>query len=541
MKRIENEFYFEGRTLKYLFQESKQDRRHLLVVFSGFGANTSIDYDFIGEPAYSCRSNILWIKDEINSECSYYLCENNKFDIENAVLSLINKTIDALDISQDMCTLMGFSKGGSAALYYGIKYNFKNIISSCPQLHVGSYSVKNWPRVAQNMFGKNITDNTISEVDQLIPNLLKNDSNYNRNIYLISSPNDEQFPEEIEPYLCHFFKYKNFNFIFTQSSLAWQHNKVTRYNLPIILSIVYAHGEGIYPVIGQVKNGIDHKEKPLKNNRLNVCENNDAIAHLTGMKIENGKIFPQGVAFIRGIECSNYADIKHTLIIEGNDSSFEFQLGKVIDKDINYRYYERNYYDYSAASFTSIAHKGIDIQSIPNGRYNLRIRIHTNSKTLCSPIISLHEISSLAIDGNKLINFSSLSSGAKLIISDTLCDEDFYSFKVKDKWYKDEKLHYEGIFSIKGVELREWGDAIYLLVLNSQSTNYTFKLGMRDISSLNELYKEDLGIYQKSYFCSLAGQGVDVSKVPSGTYKVYVSMIYNGHTYTQYTGDEIQL
>ncbi|MEH8263433.1 accessory Sec system protein Asp2 [Aeromonas allosaccharophila] len=541
MKRIESEFYFEDRTLKYLFQESKQDRRHLLVVFSGFGANTSIDYDFIGEPAYSCRSNILWIKDDINNECTYYLCENAQFNIEKAVLSLIDTTIEELNISRDMCTLMGFSKGGSAALYYGLKYNFKNIISSCPQLLIGSYAVKNWPQVATHMFGKSVADDTISIADRLIPDLLKGDSNLDRNIYLISSPNDEQFSNEIEPYLCHFFKYKNFSFVFTESSLAWQHNKVTRYNLPIILSIVYAHGDGIYPVFGQVTNGIDQKKIQANTNSVKIYPNKgQGVAHFTGMKIQDGRIFPQGVAFIKGIECSNYSDIMHTLIIEGCGGLFEFKLGKIIDKDINYKYYEHIYYDYSAASFTSIAHKGLDIKSIPNGKYDLKIRIHTDSQTLCLPIKSLHKISSLVIDGNRSMHFSSFSSGAKLIISDTICDEDIFVFYVKDKWYENGRLHYEGVFSIKGVEVIDWGDAIYLLILKNTSKTFTFRLGMRDVAALNELYKEDLGIYQKSYFCSLSGQGVDVSGVPGGTYKVYISMIHNGHTYTQYAGDDIK-
>lgn len=542
MNRIENEFYFENKIIKYLFQESKQDRRHLVVVFSGFGSNRSVEYDFTGEPAASCRSNILWIKDDINDECTYYLCNSLDFGVENAVISLITSTMERLNITRNMCTLMGFSKGGSAAIYYGIKYNFENIISSCPQFHVGSYALKNWPQVASNMFGSNIVDEDVVLIDSLIPNLLKNDTNKCKNIYLLSSPNDEQFPYEIEPYLSHFFKYENFSFIFTQSSLAWQHNKVTRYNLPIILSILYAHGEGIYPAFGQVKNGIDHnKDVHAEKLSQQYQKKGQGIAHITGLKIQDSVIYPQGVAFIKGIECSKYEDIKHTLILHNDKDTFEYPLGKVLDKEINYRYYEQCYYDYSAAAFTSIAHKGINIRDLPVGRYNLSARIFTQEKTIVLPLTSQKEISSSTINENNLIHFKSSSSEATINISPTISCNEQITFEVKNKWLKDNYLHYEGIFLIKGVELREWGDATYLLVLKSESDCFTFKLGMRDKPELNFLYQEDIGIYQKSYFCSLGGQGVAVSDLPRGIYSAFISMIFNGHTYTQCTGDVVDL
>lgn len=523
---------FKGTNVKYFFQPARQDRKHLLVIFSGFGSATSITYDFRGDTAASCRSNILWIGDDFNGECAYYLCKDMQLDLEDSILSLIELTLSSLSLNRCQCTLMGFSKGGSAALYYGLKYNFKNIIASCPQLHIGSYIVKNWPKVALNMMGPDYRQQDIEQLDALLPNLIKNTNNKDQHIYLISSQNDEQYPNEIAPYLQYFSLMENFNFVFTKSSLAWQHNKVTRYNLPIILSIIYANGEGISPSFGQVTNGIpatDIDRKILQVQR----QREELVAELTSISYSSGKIYPKGVSFIRGVDCERYEQIKHILILSNDEKTYEFPLGKFIQKENNYQYYESEFCDYSAASFTSLGNKGIDISSIMPGTYSLSIITTADNITKSSQLKCKknHEEHHLIDSGELYLHTSKI--GTKLIKRPMLDKTKNIIFEVKKKWAENNLVHLEGIFAIKSVELDGWGEGRYYLSLKKLDETFSFKLGMCHKDELNNIFGQSSKIHHKSYFCTMGAKGIDISHLEDGVYSVFISLSCRGAMYTE--------
>lgn len=525
----------DGVKISYLFQPAKQDRKHLVIIFSGFGSKSSISYDFIGESAQSCRSNILWIKDSFNEECSYYLNTIYSDKVEAAIFGLISDFIIKLGINKNQCTLVGFSKGGTAALYYGLKFEFSNILASCPQFHIGSYVKNNWPLVANNI----LKNGNVDYFDNLLPDLLKVDSLTDKNIYLISSPNDLQYSSEIEPYLPYFYKYSNFNFIFTKSKLAWQHNKVTRYNLPIILSILYAHGEGIRPKFGLINN--DEPSSSMDSIHLrNLQEKNEVVSELFSCSIENGLLHIKGVSFIKGYECQDYSKIKHTLILSGKNSCYKFPLGKNINKEINYIYFENVYCDYSSAEFTTPGHKGIDISNIQRDVYTLYIEVE------CAGIIQTKKLetkkrfnTSYLIDGDECY-LGSFEGNISIHRKDLLEEDECKVFEVSSKWHKGSLLHYEGIFAIKGINISNWGDASYYLILKNESNTYPFRIGMTELNNSSGLFKDTNNIYKKSYFSTLGRKGVDISKIPQGNYDIFICMSHQGKTFSQKVPDVLK-
>ncbi|MGX5835352.1 accessory Sec system protein Asp2 [Aeromonas piscicola] len=526
--------------VKFFFQQAKQDRKHLLVIFSGFGSTTSITYDFRGDSASNCRSNILWIGDDFNNECAYYICKDMQLNIEDSILSLIDSTLKSLYLNRAQCTLMGFSKGGSAALYYGLKYEFKNIIASCPQLHIGSYVSKNWPNVARNMMGDTYSQQDINTLDSLIPDLIKNTNNKDQHIYLISSPNDEQYQNEIAPYLHYFSLMSNFNFVFTKSDLAWQHNKVTRYNLPIILSIVYANGEGISPSFGQITNG--HQTTELNNNILLLQRKSEClVTELASISYSTGKIYPKGISFIRGVPCERYDQIKHVLVLSSDENEYEYPLGKFIQKENNYQYYESEYCDYSAASFTSLGNNGIDISSIAQGSYSISITTTAGNITKSNPLTCKrnHEEYHLVDNGEIYLHASPL--GTKIIKRHIVDAIPNIIFDVKKKWIKDNLFHIEGIFAIKSIELNGWGEGRYYLSLKSLSDTYSFKLGMCHKDELNIIFGHNSKIHQKSYYCTMGANGIDISHLNDDIYSVFVSLSYRGVMYTEMADFDIRI
>ncbi|WP_429087783.1 accessory Sec system protein Asp2 [Aeromonas allosaccharophila] len=514
--------------ISYLFQPAKQDRKHLVIIFSGFGSKSSVSYDFRGESAKSCRSNILWIKDSFSEECSYYLNTTHSDKVETSVYGLISYFINKLGIDKERCILVGFSKGGSAALYYGLKFGFFNILASCPQFHIGSYVKNNWPRVADNI----IKDGNIDSIDNLLPSLLRDDLSTDKNIYLISSPNDLQYSSEIEPYLSYFYKYSNFNFVFTKSKLAWQHNKVTRYNLPIILSILYAHGEGVRPKFGLINN--DEPCSSMDSVYLKALqEKNEVVTELLSCSIENSLLHIKGISFIKGYECPEYSKIKHTLILSGRNGCYRFPLGKNLNKEINYIYFENVYCDYSAAEFTTPGHRGIDISNIQRDIYTLHIEVE------CAGIVQIKKLetkksfnTSYLIEGDEYY-LGSFEGDVYIHRKDLLEEDKDKVFEISSKWHKGSLLHYEGTFAIRGINVSNWGGASYYVILKGEFNTYPFKIGMTELNNSSELFKDTYNIYKKSYFSTLGRKGIDISEVPQGNYDVFICMSHQGKTFSQ--------
>lgn len=362
----------------YKHKKRKWDTKHLIVIFSGFGVG-EFSYDF--ENALSeCPAEVIWIKDCFNNHCSYYVCRNFEFDVENAVINFIEMKLKDLKLEKEHCTLAGFSKGGSAALYFGIKYDFKNILSTVPQFYIGSYAKNIWPAVAQNMMGE-ITDEKVEYLDQLIPKVIKEDENRSKNIYLLTSPADKQYKSEVVPNINLLEKYDNFNLLITNSVLVRQHNQVTSHHVPLILSIFYSLCVGATPKYGKRIDLItDHTGKP------NEIEH-EHIIFLNNLKIDcNGVLFIKGVSIISGKECPSLGDIKSELILQVGLNELVIPLESVNDANTTRMLYAGYFMNYDNGSFGTPLKKGIDIKCIPNGKYKAYI------KTTCGGITKTSEL-----------------------------------------------------------------------------------------------------------------------------------------------------
>ena len=537
MSKIEKEHHFENQIVKYVFSPAKQDRKHLLVIFSGFG----LDYDFFGATAEGCRSNILWIKDEFQDENTYYLCVNNDFSVEYAVIDLINTTLGELSINEQQCTLVGFSKGGSAALYYALKYNFSNILTSCPQIKIGSYLKSNWPSKVEHILGKNITNEKVSFFDELIPKLLNEKDISGKNIYLVTSTRDEQYSEQVEPFLSYFIKCNNFNLINTNSSLAWQHNKITKYNIPIILSILYAHGEGVFPRFGYISNGIPASIKEENKIALNNLKNKkNAIAIINKIRIDSNIIYPDGVALIKGYECSSFEKIKHKLVFIDGEYIKDYPLGKIINNDLSYQFFEKTFCNYSAGQITSIAQKGIDISLLPQGTYAVKCLIEVDNISILEDFAYTSSANIQSTYGEKIISAYSRNGKLYVGIKDLRQFSPGDNFEIKNKWLRNAKLHYEGIYAVKGIEINNWGDATYYILLSSEHYLTTRKIGLSHQDFLNTHFSDHYGLYNKSYFCTIGNNGVDISDIPNGVYNIKIILSKSGMIFEKDTGDYIE-
>lgn len=124
--------------IRYIFQEVDESDK-LMVIFSGASKR---EYEG-GEPMYNyvkklsdLKMNKLFILDDYNGKFCFYIGNGGKNDMEAAVVALINKISSKLNVTSKNTYSMGTSKGGSAALYYGLKYNFGKIYSGAPQYFI---------------------------------------------------------------------------------------------------------------------------------------------------------------------------------------------------------------------------------------------------------------------------------------------------------------------------------------------------------------------------------------------------------------------
>ena len=110
---------FNNIEFKYIFKKRKYDCNSMIVVFSGFGATGNFTYDFINV-LNEINSAVLWIKDDFYGNAAYYYSVNGR-EIHTTVNAFILDIAQKNNILKDNIILSGFSKGGSAALFYALK------------------------------------------------------------------------------------------------------------------------------------------------------------------------------------------------------------------------------------------------------------------------------------------------------------------------------------------------------------------------------------------------------------------------------------
>ncbi|MET8204589.1 hypothetical protein ABZT51_00880 [Streptomyces sp. NPDC005373] len=245
--------------VEYRFAHAKNGNRHLVVVFANFSAPD--EYGWSNGVFDGLRANILWIRDKFDGKNTYYLCKDMDFSLERSVITLISNVMKGLSLTPDDVTMWGGSKGGSAALYFGLRYGFRNIVAIVPQFLIGTYVHQKHPTVAQYMMGDGPREENVRVLDSIIPDLVRSGANPGANIYLLSSPQDEQYPVQVEPFLGLFQRYENFNFIYSESPFITDHTDVTRRNVPVLMGIINFLIDGMAPRIGFVRNGYEEPER----------------------------------------------------------------------------------------------------------------------------------------------------------------------------------------------------------------------------------------------------------------------------------------
>ncbi|CUO59825.1 MULTISPECIES: hypothetical protein [Clostridium] len=184
--------------IKYLFEEKKGSKDLLI----GFTACTKVGqkarYNYI-KTLEEFKCNKLFILDDFgfDERGAYYLGKDRDFAIEKDVESLINDICKKIEPKKEF--YIGSSKGGYAALYFGVRRKDTYIVVGAPQYNLGNYlNLPGHTEILKYIMG-NCNQESISILNELLKEaLIKNKENKNK-IFLHYSDKEETFESDLKP------------------------------------------------------------------------------------------------------------------------------------------------------------------------------------------------------------------------------------------------------------------------------------------------------------------------------------------------------
>ena len=196
---FKEEEYHTNLPIKYVFQEGENQKNYLVIVFSSFNdptAERQHSYNYMRTlEKLDCHK--LFILDSYGPRGCYYLGSNMSFEVESSVVSLVTYIIRKTGVSLNNVISVGSSKGGSAALYFGVKYNWGYVVAGAPQTKIADYIMQTTKETAAYILGDNIDNNKIVELNSLIYRQFE--KNLMTKINILTSENDWQFIDHVKP------------------------------------------------------------------------------------------------------------------------------------------------------------------------------------------------------------------------------------------------------------------------------------------------------------------------------------------------------
>ena len=526
--------------IKYMFKPATLDVEHLIVIFSGYGGGSLYTYDFAGDSLKDIPSNILWIKDEFGGAPCYYMCKHRDFSIEEKIIKFIDKKLSALSLCRDDATILGASKGGTAALYYGIKYNFKNVISSAPQFDLGSFlSYPSHHESCKEMFDMEKNDN-VEFFNNLLYTEISKSCEENTNIYLIYSECDEtqDYTKAIELLRSSFNKLSLVN---VDSKLVGQHNKITGYSVSLIKSILLQNAFKFSPSINSLKIGLSTQMSitdALRQSQQNLESYLDGFTY-------SPKALQLKIVSMRRFNNVSNVNTKYYLCLDSNAGvSYKLELKNIVAsrqiiQDLEKKYYLYSYTNMEDNYFELV--KPLDLNSIKPSLYNLSILKLEKDKEIKSTLLSTNEITTLLNKDDCLLGklFSYRDNSVKLFISPDVSSYEPDLFRITKRIIDKSKFLYEGWFIKYGLNCDDYSDLDYYMVfrncsnkVNNQSKR--IRIGKLSNQKLKSLFSGECFISKGSFSsvgCKVLELCKDV-KLANGEYDVFVSMISLSHVFS---------
>ena len=223
--------YGKGK-LRYLFYGCNSDS--LIICFSAFPPKEKPIYNYV-RGFQNFNMDRLYIGDYWGYRGSYYLYENGKNDPFEQTSSLIKNYLEKGHYKYVYTA--GTSKGGSAALFYGLLFKVNAIFSGACQYYIGDWlGVKVHRKILEGMMGKEAGEKEKNYLNGIIPGMVKSNKGTTTKVHLVYSKLEHTYPEHI----VHLINDLKTNDIETSEHVCTfvNHDDVGHYFLPYVQSVL---------------------------------------------------------------------------------------------------------------------------------------------------------------------------------------------------------------------------------------------------------------------------------------------------------------
>lgn len=189
-------FHHKGVRVKYMLKKEK-DADTLVIVFSACTrAGLKARYNYV-RTLNGLHCNRLYILDDYAKDHrgSYYIGGNFKFDEEAATRALIQKIMDDLKPAKVVCC--GSSKGGYAALNFGVEIPNSVMIVGAPQYFLVTYLLAGNIETLNHILGERTAEKEEVVEYYLRNKLLGNPNIKTQKVYLHYSDKEHTYEEHI--------------------------------------------------------------------------------------------------------------------------------------------------------------------------------------------------------------------------------------------------------------------------------------------------------------------------------------------------------
>lgn len=209
LKRFGNKVFFLLFTkrfknrLSYYFRSNNSNT--LIIVFSAFASKPSYNYV---KTLKDLNFDQLFILDDFGYKGSYYWYENGDDYPRTLTESLISKFINRGGYKRLITA--GSSKGGTCAIYFGLKYHATHIFAGACQYLVGNYLYTECNREKfYGMMGRDNEEENRAILNNMVSNEIKKEKgNNDLHFHLLYSNKEHTYEDDIIPLIEDLKKYK---------------------------------------------------------------------------------------------------------------------------------------------------------------------------------------------------------------------------------------------------------------------------------------------------------------------------------------------
>lgn len=261
---------------------------------------------------------------------------------------------------------------------------------------------------------------------------------------------------------------------------------------------------------------------------------------INNLWVKDSTFFIEGLSYIQGYNSPNFSDLHKSLALINiqTHESFEYELGSIRRPEMSAQHYEGKTYNYTAAGTATKGLRDIDVGLLDMGIYEIKLSVSANAKDRKYLDLSLafNGLDKRSADDWFEYRLYQKNGKTYLVKRDIVGRHvnDYGYINIAKDWVDGRVFHVEGEFIVPGVDLTDFTQGEYYLILKKPITQrqYAFELGQIKKPNFGGKINNAYGDYNTCYFATLKLEGIDTRGFELGEYELYVSLGYKSELFT---------